>query len=65
MLIQVNSHSFPIDFVILDTKADPKIPLILVRPFMKIARMLVDMDKGYVKVRIKDCEVSYTIIGVI
>lgn len=44
MLIQVYNHTFPIDFVISDVKEDQKIPLILGRPFIKTARMLVDMD---------------------
>lgn len=45
VLIQCDKHSFPIDYVILDIKADPKIHFILVRPFMKTGRMLVYMNK--------------------
>lgn len=63
-LIHIDKFSFPIDFMILDVKADPNIPLILGRTFMKTARILVDVDKGEVKVRIKFCELSYKVIGV-
>lgn len=48
----------------LDINVDPKIPLIIGRPFMKTARMLVKMDKGEVKVIVKDHEVIYKLIGV-
>lgn len=55
---------FVVDFVILDVKENPKIPPILGIYFMKTARMLVHITKGEVKVRIKDREVSYKVIGV-
>lgn len=38
------------DFMILDIKEYPKIPLILRKLFMKIVSMLLDIDKGEVKV---------------
>lgn len=50
--------------MILNVKADPKIHLILGRPFIKIVRMLMDMYEGVVNVRIKDHEVNYKVIGV-
>lgn len=58
VMIHVDSHSFSIDFVILDVKENPKIPLILRRTFMKTVMMLVDMDKGKVKVIIKYREIN-------
>lgn len=57
VLININNFSFPADFMVLDVKTTKKIPFILEQPFMKIARMLVGIDKGQVKVRSKDCEV--------
>lgn len=64
LLIQVNKFSFLVDFMILDGKEDPKMPLILERPFMKTMSMDIDIDKDEVKVRIKDSEVCYKVIGI-
>lgn len=64
ILIQVDNHTFSIYFMILYVKEDPKVPVILKRPFMKTVRMLVDMNKGEVKVRIKYHKVDYKVIGV-
>lgn len=61
VLIEIDKFSF---FVILDIKALQKIPLILGRPFKKTARMLMDVDKGEVKVKIKDYEVCYMVISI-
>lgn len=63
VLIDIDNFSFLIDLVILDYKADPKIPLILGKSFMKNVRMLVVFDKGEGKVKIKYCEISYKVIG--
>ncbi|GKB38247.1 reverse transcriptase domain-containing protein [Tanacetum coccineum] len=35
--------TFPADFVIVDYKSDPRIPLILGRPFLRTARALIDV----------------------
>ena len=36
-------------------------PLILDRPFMKTARMMIDMDDGLMKVRVQDEEVCFNL----
>lgn len=50
VLIQIDKFSFPANFVTLDIKTDPEMHNILGRSFMKIARMLLDIDKDEVKV---------------
>ena len=42
------------DFVILNMEEDTEVPLTLKRPFMKIARMIIDMDDGHLKVCVQD-----------
>ena len=42
----------------MDMKEDEEVPLILGRPFMKTARIIVDVDKGELQVRIQDEEVT-------
>lgn len=50
-MIKIEKFSFPVDFMVLDVDENPKIPFILGIPFIKSARMMVDTDKGHVKVR--------------
>lgn len=51
VLIHIDKLSFPIDFVILDVKEDPIIPLISGIPFTKTTWMLVYIYKGGVNVK--------------
>jgi len=38
-------------------------PLILDRPFMKTARLIIDVDKGELKVRAQDDEVTFNLFN--
>jgi len=55
----VDKFIFPVDFVIMDMKEDAEVPLILVRPFMKTATIIVDVDKGEFQVRSQDDKVTF------
>ncbi|XP_019435111.1 PREDICTED: uncharacterized protein LOC109341623 [Lupinus angustifolius] len=57
-LVKVDKLVFPVDFVIMDIGEDAKVPLILGRPFMKTARVNIDVDEGKLKVRGQDDEVD-------
>nr|GEZ78915.1 reverse transcriptase domain-containing protein [Tanacetum cinerariifolium] len=37
--------TFPVDFVIVDYESDPRVPLILGRPFLRTARALIDVHE--------------------
>ncbi|XP_068475111.1 uncharacterized protein [Phaseolus vulgaris] len=56
VLVKVDKFIFPVDFVVMDMKEDEEVPLILGRPFMKTARIIVDVDKGELQVRTQDEE---------
>ncbi|GJT30388.1 reverse transcriptase domain-containing protein [Tanacetum coccineum] len=43
VFVKVGKFYFPVDFVILDFVADPRVPLILGRPFLRTARVLIDV----------------------
>ncbi|GKA41355.1 reverse transcriptase domain-containing protein [Tanacetum coccineum] len=43
VFISVGKFTFPADFVIVDYESDPRVPLILGRPFLRIARALIDV----------------------
>ncbi|GJX78604.1 reverse transcriptase domain-containing protein, partial [Tanacetum coccineum] len=41
--VPVRRFTFPADFVIVDYESDPRVPLILGRPFLRTARALIDI----------------------
>ncbi|GJV38896.1 reverse transcriptase domain-containing protein [Tanacetum coccineum] len=43
---KVGKFQFPADFVVIDFDADPRVPLILGRSFLKTGRALIDVYKG-------------------
>nr|GEZ47148.1 reverse transcriptase domain-containing protein [Tanacetum cinerariifolium] len=43
VFIPVGKFRFPADFVIVDYESDPRVPLILGRPFLQTARALIDV----------------------
>nr|GEZ44793.1 reverse transcriptase domain-containing protein [Tanacetum cinerariifolium] len=49
---KVGSFHFPADFVVLDFDADPRVPLILERSFLKIERALIDVFEGELTLRV-------------
>nr|GEX00115.1 reverse transcriptase domain-containing protein [Tanacetum cinerariifolium] len=46
VFIKVGTFHFPADFVVIDFDADPRLPLILVRSFLKTERALIDVFEG-------------------
>ncbi|KAG2381148.1 uncharacterized protein HKW66_Vig0254650 [Vigna angularis] len=61
VLVKVDKFVFPVDFVIMEMEEDTEVPLILGRPFMKTARVLIDVDNGKLKVRVQDEEVNFNV----
>ncbi|GKD62864.1 reverse transcriptase domain-containing protein, partial [Tanacetum coccineum] len=43
VFVSVGRFTFPADFVIVDYESDPRVPLILGRPFLRTARALIDV----------------------
>nr|GFC67414.1 reverse transcriptase domain-containing protein [Tanacetum cinerariifolium] len=54
VFVKVGKFYFPADFVVLDFVADPRIPLILGRPFLSTARALIDVYEGEIILRHDD-----------
>ncbi|XP_020209235.1 uncharacterized protein LOC109794168, partial [Cajanus cajan] len=61
LLVKVDKFWFPVDFVIMDMEEDSEVPLILGRPFMKTAKVIIDVDDGKLKVRVQDDEVNFNV----
>nr|GEY56911.1 hypothetical protein [Tanacetum cinerariifolium] len=54
VFVKVDKFYFPADFVILDFVADPRVPLILGRPFLSTAHALIDVYEGEITLRHDD-----------
>nr|GFC85406.1 hypothetical protein [Tanacetum cinerariifolium] len=54
VFVKVGKFYFPADFDILDFVADPRVPLILGRPFLSTAHALIDVYKGEITLRHDD-----------
>jgi len=61
LLVKIDKFLFPVDFVVMDIVEDLDVPLILGRPFMKTAKVIIDVDKGKLKVCVEDEEVSFNV----
>lgn len=61
VLVKVDKFLFPIDFVVVDIEKDYDAHLILVRPFVKTARMMIGIDDGFMKVRVQDHEFCFNL----
>nr|GEY79980.1 reverse transcriptase domain-containing protein [Tanacetum cinerariifolium] len=54
VFVKVGKFYFPANFVILDFVADPRVPLILGRPFLSTAHALIDIYEGEITLRHDD-----------
>nr|GFB00975.1 reverse transcriptase domain-containing protein [Tanacetum cinerariifolium] len=51
IFVKVGKFYFPADFVVLDFVTDPRVPLILGRPFLSTAHALIDVYEGEIILR--------------
>nr|GEY77182.1 reverse transcriptase domain-containing protein [Tanacetum cinerariifolium] len=51
VFVKVGKFYFPADFVVLDFIADPRVPLILGRPFLSTAHAIIDVHEGEIILR--------------
>nr|GFD13826.1 reverse transcriptase domain-containing protein [Tanacetum cinerariifolium] len=52
VFVKVGTFHFPTDFVVVDFDADPRVPLILERYFLKTGRAQIDEFKGELTLRV-------------
>nr|GEY42781.1 reverse transcriptase domain-containing protein [Tanacetum cinerariifolium] len=52
VFVKVGTFHFPADFVVVDFDADPRVPLILGRSFLKTGRALIDVYGGELTLRV-------------
>nr|GEX92515.1 DNA-directed DNA polymerase [Tanacetum cinerariifolium] len=51
VVVKVGKFYFPVDFVVLDFIADPRLPLILGRPFLRTAHAVINVYEGEIILR--------------
>ncbi|GKE95485.1 reverse transcriptase domain-containing protein, partial [Tanacetum coccineum] len=59
--LKVGKFKFSADFVVVDFDADPRVPLILGRSFLKTRRALIDVYKGELTLRVGKEAVTFTL----
>ncbi|KAK4279325.1 hypothetical protein QN277_011122 [Acacia crassicarpa] len=62
VLVKVDKFIFPVDFIVLDFEADHDVPILLGRPFMATGRMLIDVEKGELTMRVDNDQVTFSIL---
>ncbi|GJS59930.1 reverse transcriptase domain-containing protein [Tanacetum coccineum] len=59
--VKVGVFQFPADFVVVDFKPDPRVPLILGRCFLKTGRALIDVYEGELTLRVDNEAITYNL----
>nr|GEZ57120.1 reverse transcriptase domain-containing protein [Tanacetum cinerariifolium] len=59
--VKVGSFQFSADFVVIDFDADPRVPLILGRSFLKTGRALIDVFEGELTLRVGKEAITYNL----
>nr|GEU30572.1 reverse transcriptase domain-containing protein [Tanacetum cinerariifolium] len=59
VFVRVGKFHFPADFVVVDYDVDPRVPLILGRPFLRTARALIDVYGKDLTLRVGDEAITF------
>ncbi|GJR64064.1 reverse transcriptase domain-containing protein [Tanacetum coccineum] len=63
IFVKVGNFHFPTDFVVVDFEADPRVPLILGRSFLRTSRALIDVYKGELVLRDGNEQITFHVNG--
>nr|GEW93018.1 reverse transcriptase domain-containing protein [Tanacetum cinerariifolium] len=61
VFVKVGKFHFPVDFVVFDFDADPRVPLILGRSFLKTKRALIDLFEGELTLRVGKESITFNL----
>ncbi|GJV65943.1 reverse transcriptase domain-containing protein [Tanacetum coccineum] len=61
VFVNVGKFHFPTDFVVVDFEADPRVPLILGRSFLRTGRALIDVYGEEITLRVNDKAVTFNL----
>ncbi|CAM8969039.1 unnamed protein product [Rhodiola kirilowii] len=59
--VKVKNIYIPADFIVLEISEDTDIPIILGRPFLYTARVVIDMDRGSIALRVDSADIDQPI----
>ncbi|KAA3465737.1 Transposon Ty3-I Gag-Pol polyprotein [Gossypium australe] len=65
ILVHVDNFIFLANFIVLDFEADKEVPIILGRPFFETEKMLINVQKGELSMRVHDYIVTFNVFNVI
>ncbi|GJR94019.1 reverse transcriptase domain-containing protein [Tanacetum coccineum] len=63
IFVKVGNFHFPTDFVVVDFEADPRVPLILGRSFLRTSRALIDVYEGERVLRDGNEQITFHVNG--
>nr|GEZ48839.1 reverse transcriptase domain-containing protein [Tanacetum cinerariifolium] len=61
VFVKVGNFHFPTDFVVVDFEADPRVPLILGRSFLRTSRALIDVYGEEITLRVNDESITFNL----
>ncbi|GJS04859.1 reverse transcriptase domain-containing protein [Tanacetum coccineum] len=61
VFVKVGKFYFPTDFVVVDYDVDPRVPLILGSPFLRMARALIDVHGEELTLRVNDEDIMFKV----
>nr|GEW47525.1 hypothetical protein [Tanacetum cinerariifolium] len=61
VFVKVGKFHFPTDFVVVEFKADPRVPLILGRSFLRTGRALIDVYGEEITLRVNDESITFNL----
>ncbi|GKA73299.1 reverse transcriptase domain-containing protein [Tanacetum coccineum] len=61
VFVKVGKFHFPADFVVVDYDVDPRVPLILGRPFLRTARALIDVHGEELTIRVNEEAITFNV----
>nr|GEV94079.1 reverse transcriptase domain-containing protein [Tanacetum cinerariifolium] len=61
VFVKVGKFYFPIDFVVVDFEADPRVPLILGRSFLRTGRALIDVYGEEITLMVNDESITFNL----
>ncbi|GKD79107.1 reverse transcriptase domain-containing protein [Tanacetum coccineum] len=61
VFVQEGKFTFPANFVVIKFDVDPRVPLILGRPFLRTARALIDVHEEELTLRVGDAKLIFNV----
>nr|GEW45359.1 reverse transcriptase domain-containing protein [Tanacetum cinerariifolium] len=61
VFVKVRTFYFPADFIVVDFDADPRVPLILERSFLKTERALINVYEGELTLRVGNKAITFNL----